>query len=124
MKLGLGTAQFGMSYGVTNADGQVSEEEVGKILALAQESGITILDTAPGYGESEAILVQYLPHFSSFRLITKTPFIDSEAPEEQLWSSVESSCRRLHCSTLEGLLVHRAEDLTGSYALPVIETLQ
>ena len=35
-KIGLGTVQWGMSYGVSNSDGQVPPEEVELILAAAR----------------------------------------------------------------------------------------
>ena len=73
MKLGLGTAQFGMDYGVTNPAGKVSHTEVMRILALAAELGVRILDTAPGYGDSESVLGAALAGGHSFQIVTKTP---------------------------------------------------
>ena len=46
MKIALGTVQFGLDYGVTNQDGQVTIEEVESILDFAKISGIDTLDTA------------------------------------------------------------------------------
>jgi hypothetical protein len=34
-KLGLGTVQFGLSYGISNKNGKTSDEEVQKILKTA-----------------------------------------------------------------------------------------
>ena len=45
-KLVLGTAQFGLHYGIANRAGQVSKEETGRILKRAEEAGIDTLDTA------------------------------------------------------------------------------
>ena len=44
-QLCLGTVQFGLSYGITNQAGQVSEAEASKILNLAVASGIDMFDT-------------------------------------------------------------------------------
>ena len=52
-KLGLGTVQFGLPYGVSNTRGQVSRAEAAAILALAAKAGIATLDTAAGYGTAE-----------------------------------------------------------------------
>ena len=41
MKLTLGTAQFGMDYGINNKGGKISEIEVSKILKFALNKGIT-----------------------------------------------------------------------------------
>ena len=38
MKLAIGTAQFGLDYGVSNTDGQVSEEDVDKSYAAIKSS--------------------------------------------------------------------------------------
>ena len=56
--LALGTAQFGLTYGIANDNGQPSLEEVSTILRLAEREGITALDTAVAYGESETLLGQ------------------------------------------------------------------
>jgi aryl-alcohol dehydrogenase-like predicted oxidoreductase len=48
----LGTVQFGLDYGINNSDGQVSPNEVNKILKLAKEHGIDTLDTAFSYGNA------------------------------------------------------------------------
>jgi aryl-alcohol dehydrogenase-like predicted oxidoreductase len=55
-KVGLGTVQFGIDYGISNGSGKTSKQEASKILALAKQHGISLLDTAPAYGESEALL--------------------------------------------------------------------
>ena len=40
-KIGLGTAQWGMQYGVSNTGGQTSSEEINRILEVAQCAGIS-----------------------------------------------------------------------------------
>ena len=55
-QLCLGTAQFGLAYGITNAAGQVQESAVAPLLLQAQEAGIRWLDTAQAYGNAEAVL--------------------------------------------------------------------
>ena len=53
MKLAIGTAQFGLDYGIANDHGKVSQKEIKKILDLARSSNISLLDTAMDYGDSE-----------------------------------------------------------------------
>ena len=60
MKLGLGTVQFGLSYGVTNASGQVPEATAARMLGVARRRGVDLLDTAAAYGNSEAVLGRVL----------------------------------------------------------------
>ena len=53
---GLGTAQFGMKYGIANRSGRPEQAEVSDLLALARAGGATILDTAIASGDSETVL--------------------------------------------------------------------
>jgi aryl-alcohol dehydrogenase-like predicted oxidoreductase len=68
-KISLGSAQFGLDYGVTNHAGKVSPVEVKKILSLAESHGISMIDTASMYGTSESTLGAY--DLNNFEIITK-----------------------------------------------------
>ena len=70
MKIGIGTAQFGLNYGVSNQQGKTSPLEVKNILNLALDHDIYVLDTAPAYGESEDVLGKILPPGNSLKIIT------------------------------------------------------
>lgn len=102
LKIGLGTVQFGLKYGISNTTGQTAAGEVTKILNYATSEGISILDTAFGYGESEAVLGQNgLQHF---KIVSKfLPPGDSLSIEEQF----TESCTRLGVKQLYGYLAHR-----------------
>lgn len=123
MKLGLGTAQFGLDYGISNQRGQVPLHEVNRILACAEAAGIDLLDTACLYGDSEAVLGQALGSRSSFRIITKTPQFKTQklgaAQAAALRAAFDASLQRLTRPSAYGLLVHHADDLlaAGSEAL-------
>ena len=41
MKIALGTAQWGMNYGISNSDGIPNNEELKKIINLAKKKQIT-----------------------------------------------------------------------------------
>ena len=49
-KLGLGTVQFGLDYGVTNRRGKVASAVAERIVAQALAAGIRVFDTAAVYG--------------------------------------------------------------------------
>ena len=57
-RLALGTVQFGLPYGIANEAGQVTREAAAAILQQARHSGLDVLDTAIGYGNSEQRLGQ------------------------------------------------------------------
>ena len=46
MRLALGTVQFGLDYGISNRAGEVQDQELDAILALARQLGVDTLDTA------------------------------------------------------------------------------
>jgi len=114
-ELGLGTAQLGLPYGVSNRAGQPSKAAVAAILEHAVRAGIRTFDTAPAYGESEALLGRLLPREASLRIVTKTPPLDgtevTAADCEALRRSAERSCERLRRDRLDVLLVHHGADL-------------
>ena len=105
-KLGLGTVQFGMDYGISNRSGITSLPEVEEIIKYARTSGIDLIDTAFGYGISEETLGTI--GVEDFKIVTKfLPVTPNFSTEDQ----VKLSLRRLKCDKLYGLLAHRPLDL-------------
>lgn len=112
-RLALGTVQFGLPYGIANQQGQVSREAAKAMLQLAAANGIDTLDTAIGYGESEACLGDV--GTQGFKLVTKLPAVPNGCADVTEWvkSEVSASLARLGVSTVYGLLLHRSEQLLG-----------
>jgi aryl-alcohol dehydrogenase-like predicted oxidoreductase len=107
-ELALGTAQFGMQYGISNTSGRVSFEEAKTIIALAKKNRINTIDTAISYGDSEIQLGNV--GVKDFKVITKLPPIPQDILDLKLWvfNQVEASIQRLNVSNLYGLLLHRS----------------
>ncbi len=119
----LGTAQFGMRYGLLNSDGPPEESEVLEILTLASELEIGDLDTAPSYGRSEAVLGRSFKKMGkAFRVITKVPEI-GDRPLRVVMESAIESCLRLQMDSVDTVLLHSSFDLIGPKADTVFETL-
>jgi aryl-alcohol dehydrogenase-like predicted oxidoreductase len=114
-KLGLGTVQFGLAYGVTNERGQVPESEVERIVAAAMAAGIDLFDTAAAYGNSESVLGRALGARRDVRIVSKLPPIPGDrigaAEIDQCRIAFETSLTRLRCASLDTLLLHRPDDL-------------
>ncbi len=123
MRLALGTAQFGMPYGVANQAGQITLSEARKILQFASDHGIDVLDTAISYGESEIRLGQ--AGVQNFKVVTKIPAIPIGCDDIAEWASkqITTSMSRLGVKGLYGLLLHRPQDLLGSNGKLFYETL-
>jgi aryl-alcohol dehydrogenase-like predicted oxidoreductase len=128
LKLGLGTAQFGLDYGVTNAKGRVDRAEVTSILRMADSHGIEFVDTAPSYGDSEATLGAALPERNGFKIITKTlPIQKQEITRhdvEKVCEVFRGSLEHLGQHAVHGLLVHDPKDLLAEGAELLVHALQ
>jgi aryl-alcohol dehydrogenase-like predicted oxidoreductase len=114
-RLGLGTAQFGLDYGIANPHGRVESNEVARILKTAQASGISLLDTAHLYGQSEEVLGRLLPPDHPFWVVTKTVKCPSKelgrSQIKQVIDAFRLSLERLQQPSAYGLLIHDADDL-------------
>ena len=128
MKIGLGTVQFGLDYGISNSQGSTPESEVADILEYAWQNGITILDTASGYGNSEEVLGRTSPANSSFDIITKTPAFPENTIDktdaEKLIDTFRVSLNRLRQSAIYGLHFHNSGDLMKDGSQHLWEAVQ
>jgi aryl-alcohol dehydrogenase-like predicted oxidoreductase len=105
-KIGLGTVQFGLDYGISNKSGKTNSDEVSKILEYALKQWIDTLDTASAYGEAEKILGEN--DLSGFRIISK--FMPSQGGEN-VSSQLHKSLERLKQNKIYGYLAHRPMDV-------------
>lgn len=115
MRLALGTAQFGLDYGVANSKGKVKPDQVKSILAYAAVHGVDTLDTAIAYGDSERCLGEV--GVAGWEIVSKLPTPPQTSGQVDEWvrTSLFGSLRRLHVPKLKGVLLHRSQDLLGSY---------
>ena len=122
-RLALGTAQFGLPYGIANQAGQVSRKEVSAMLQLAVSNGIDTLDTAIAYGESEVALGQ--AGTQGFNVVTKLPALPDDCLDVISWvmEQVDASFTRLGVSSVYALLLHRPEQLLGPLGKELYEAL-
>ena len=111
----LGTVQLGMNYGIANNGGKPDEERCFSILHTALEGGVTALDTARAYGDSELVIGRFLKQWKGTApaIITKIPTLQGNSPKELekfVTESVEQSLERLGVSKLEAVMLHGAKD--------------
>ncbi len=102
-KIIIGTAQFGMNYGVSNTTGIPNQTELQNIINYCLENNINYLDTAPTYGNSEKTLGKI--GVKNFKIITKIQ-VNKKPDLPSLLSSLKDSCKKLNVNRLEGLLLH------------------
>ena len=127
-RLALGGAQFGSHYGITNATGQVSGEEVRAILTLARKSGIDTIDTARLYGDSEAVIGHCHNIAGDFRIASKTERFGAMSSSSEavrlLQAAFASSLEALRRPALYALLVHDPRDLLGPLGSAIWSSLE
>ena len=124
-RLVLGTAQFGMRYGIANKIGQPDFLSVQSIVAEVWESGVREFDTAQAYGESERVLGKVLRSLGIAReakVISKLhPAIDHQ-DSNALNLALQQTLARLGLAKLYGLMLH-TEDLLDLWETGLKDTL-
>ncbi|MFG3431276.1 MULTISPECIES: aldo/keto reductase [Lysinibacillus] len=125
MDIVLGTAQFGMKYGVTNKVGQTPKDEITKILSYIKSKGFNQIDTAPAYGDAESILGEC--DLNGLEIISKTlqcpNEIITEKDIEDIQESVDISLENLGKEKLHGILIHNIADCYKTGANKIFEVL-
>ena len=113
-KIALGTAQFGLPYGISNTHGQVDRIEMDKIWQVARGANITLLDTAIAYGNSEENIGA--TESIGFDIVTKLPPLSGAETSVTQWvhSQIENSLAKLKRNSVYGLLLHNPADLLAA----------
>ena len=123
-KLALGSANFGLDYGLANHAGKISKRELANILSTSEVAGIQLIDTAQAYGNSEA-RIGSLCGDGRFKIVTKMSVdLEKDFTISNVKSLVKGSCKRLNQSRLYAVLLHRPEVLFSDYGSVIIKELQ
>jgi spore coat polysaccharide biosynthesis protein SpsF len=118
----LGSAQFGLNYGIANRAGKPRDEELHAILDLAERHGISHLDTAAGYGDAEHRIGSALTPESPLHIVTKLPpnLLDGRPSAveaaQRVHVAIDRSLWLLERAHLDVVLLHRFEHYQGSDA--------
>jgi uncharacterized protein len=116
-KICIGTAQFGLNYGINNKQGKPSENEIFKIMDTATENGMYCYDTASVYGDAENILGKYIKNNkldNKIKIISKFSADVKITKKKDIYKRIENeivkSLDRLNIDKLEGYLLHKFSD--------------
>lgn len=116
--LTLGTVQFGLDYGIANEQGKPTYENCRDILSCAVQGGVTCLDTAAAYGNSEEILgkaIHELGVADEVTIVSKVPPHPQKNPtaavmDEHCAATIEKSLKNLKIDCLPICLFHSESD--------------
>tara|TARA_Y100001970_G_C14241911_1_gene865472 strand:- start:527 stop:1411 length:885 start_codon:yes stop_codon:yes gene_type:complete len=115
-KISIGTASFGMKYGVINREKETLDKNtISKILSICKEAGIKKIDTAFDYGNAHNILSQCLPSNHCFEITTKVSFktLDDNNKEElnKLEKEIKTLLKDWGVEYIDALLLHKYKDI-------------
>lgn len=99
-ELCLGTAQFGIDYGITNSKGKIKQIKAHKILDLFMSKNHKLIDTASSYGNAEYTLGNY-QSINSLRIVSKITY-------KKEWNSIKEPFAfwdKLFFDTLDNLRI-------------------
>lgn len=116
--LGLGAGQIG--------DAALDEAAVARLLNTALDCGVTLIDTARGYGESEARIGRHLAHRRhEFVLSTKVGYGIPGVPDWTpacISAGINTALQRLNCETIDIVHLHSCDLATLQHS-GVVEAL-
>ena len=112
MRISIGTAQFGKKYGISNISGKTKKSEISKILQIAKQNNISLIDTAQNYLNVENILGSY--NLNDFKISTKISEIENmkmEINNDFIYKKMIQSLQDLRIKKIDTIFLHNTNDL-------------
>lgn len=121
MKISIGTANFGMTYGVKD-NAMLSSSIVKKILDEANNNNIKLIDTAYSYGKCLDILGQNC--VQEFKINSKI-YIENDKFEfkSSIHNKLKFTLDKLKIKKLDSLMVHNPECFEGENSIEIYRVL-
>jgi len=109
-KIGLGTVQFGLDYGINNHGGKVPADEVRNIIKAYNNTLKPIYDTAIAYGNSQKVLGDTFKDLSIHNpdVVSKFPEVDNGKGLEK---HLKDTLNELKTDFLYAFIAHNAKTL-------------
>jgi aryl-alcohol dehydrogenase-like predicted oxidoreductase len=129
-RLALGTVELGLPYGFRESGGESMPDsgEAIELIRAAVDAGVTMVDTAPGYGVSEERVGAALATTAGSAVTIATKIEnrregDPEGRRSRLLASIERSRRRLRRDRIDLLQIHNAtaNDLDDPLLMGLLE---
>lgn len=116
--LSMGTVALGVPYGIDDGSTPPSRAQSIALIQSAIDSGITLFDTAPNYGDAEALLGEALKNYPAALIASKVS-IPKDAPEGlsrtvTITQSFDRSRRALQRDVIDIIQVHNLTETQAS----------
>ena len=113
-KIIIGTANFGVDYGIKNPKGKLNNLELNEIISLMKKININKFDTAINYGDSQKVLGK--SGLESFFVDTKLPSIPVDINEIDGWinNQIQTALTDLSLDQIDRVYFHDSMQLLNN----------
>ena len=101
-KLAIGTAQWGLDYGVTNKSGRLGDAVISTLLDSMRANAIVHLDTAASYGDAQS----RIGNLDTTGIHIQTKLSAKNRTCEELRAQLHESLTELKTESVNSLLIH------------------
>lgn len=123
-KLIIGTANFGLEYGIANKK-KLNRGDVFNILEYAHNQGMHGIDTAKAYGDAEKVIGEFFEKYGKvFNVITKLPKKEYKSITD-VEDEIFESLKNMSIGYIDFVLLHSYETykLYGKMIISVLQSL-
>ncbi len=105
-KLIIGSANFGLNYGIKNHFNKLSFEKIKKILKYAEKNKIQMVDTASSYGDAELKIGKV--KLKNFKYISKVKITKKKKEDikQEIHRQFNRTLKNLNQKKIYGVLIH------------------
>ncbi len=125
-KIIIGTAQFGLNYGISNILGKTKKQEIKKILFYGKKNNLSYLDTSSHYGNAEILLGKF--NLRNWKVTTKYKteeiLVEKKKILENLINHIEKSKKKLGIRKIDSVLLHNPELILNKNGEILYESLK
>jgi aryl-alcohol dehydrogenase-like predicted oxidoreductase len=114
VRVSIGTAQFGLDYGISNITGKISPNELKLIFDFMKKNDLNEFDSAQNYGEIEEIIGKKFSDTQKPVNVVSKYTINNTYRSGDIKNILTLSLNHLQASSIYGLLIHNFLDYSSN----------
>jgi aryl-alcohol dehydrogenase-like predicted oxidoreductase len=122
IKIFVGTANFGRSYGKAKTKNLFNDRDLKVLLKRVQENDNFYIDTAENYGDSESLIGRHASGILDNKICTKITFNESDT-FKSIVKKIENSLRRVKQDSFYSVLIHNSQMIKSKNFLYLVDAL-